>query len=145
MRSLTAALIPSLFLALLAPAAARTDGVPTLNFEQSCREAQALGGDDRNLAYRGCMQDEKDAREQLAQKWSHFKPGDRRDCVAQGADPVPSYVEILTCLEMYDGASAFHRPSSDDSRARGGSAPAAASPSPLPGSAAPADAGAAKY
>ena len=35
---------------------------------------------------------------------------DRRDCVAQGANPMPSYVEILTCLEMSEEANALYNP-----------------------------------
>jgi hypothetical protein len=56
------------------------------------------------------MKDENDARAELARKWAHFKPGDRRDCVAQGAAPVPSYVELLTCLEMSEEAEALYKP-----------------------------------
>jgi hypothetical protein len=56
------------------------------------------------------MKDENDARAELARKWAHFKPGDRKDCVAQGAAPVPSYVELLTCLEMSDEAEALYKP-----------------------------------
>lgn len=142
MQSLSAALMTSIALfAMHLPAAAVTEGVPKLDVAQSCREAQAIGGDDKNLAYKGCMQDENDAHEQLKKQWSHFKAADRRDCVAQGVAPMPSYVEILTCLEMYDGASAFHRPTGEGLRTPpAGSAPMAASPSPLPsGAPAPAD------
>jgi hypothetical protein len=119
-------------------AAPAADGVPKLDVAQSCREAQAFGGDDKNLAYKGCMQDEKEARELLAKKWSGFKPADRRDCVAQGRAPMPSYVEILTCLEMYDGSSSFNKPLGDSHRTLGEPAPVAAPP---PASTTPAPAG----
>jgi hypothetical protein len=92
------------------PASAKPDGVPRFDVARSCKEAQDYTGDDRNLAYRGCMKDENDARAELARKWAHFKPGDRKDCVAQGAAPVPSYVELLTCLEMSDEAEALYKP-----------------------------------
>jgi hypothetical protein len=111
MRTLLAAVVLLVLVGVIGAASARTDGgVPKLDVAQSCREAQAIGGDDKNLAYKGCMQDEKDALDQLAQKWSHFKAEDRRNCIEQGASPMPSYVEILTCLEMFDGASTFNRP-----------------------------------
>jgi len=35
---------------------------------------------------------------------------DRRDCVAQGATPMPSYVELLTCLEMSADVEAIDSP-----------------------------------
>jgi hypothetical protein len=56
------------------------------------------------------MKDENDARAELVRKWTHFNAGDRKDCVAQGASPMPSYVEILTCLEMSDEANALYNP-----------------------------------
>ena len=96
---------PPLWLSLLllaGPASsAPRDSVPKLDVEASCREAQDYGAsDNKNLAYQGCIQDEKQAREQLVQRWSHFKPTDRQNCVATSAALLPSYVEILTCLEM---------------------------------------------
>ncbi|MGH6812655.1 MAG: hypothetical protein ACREDM_10005 [Methylocella sp.] len=89
---------------------AKPNGVPRFDVARSCQDARAYAGDDKNLAYRGCMKDENDARAELAREWAHFKPGDRKDCVAQGAVPVPSYVEILTCLEMSDEAEALYKP-----------------------------------
>jgi hypothetical protein len=110
MRGIVARLIWIALLVLLDPAAAKPDGVPRFDVARSCEDARAFVGNDQNLAYKGCMKDENDAREKLAQKWAHFKLKDRKDCVAQGAAPVPSYVEILTCLEMSDEAEALYNP-----------------------------------
>jgi hypothetical protein len=110
MQNFVAGLIWIALLALPDLASAKPDGVPHFDVSRSCKEAQAYTGDDKNLAYRGCMKDENDARAELARKWAHFKPGDRKDCVAQGAAPVPSYVELLTCLEMSDEAEALYKP-----------------------------------
>jgi hypothetical protein len=96
-------------LALAATAAAAGDKVPKLDVAESCREAQAIAGEDKNLTYKGCMHDERNAEAQLAQRWTRFKPVDRQNCLAQGIAPLPSYVEILTCLEMYDEASLLYR------------------------------------
>ena len=108
MQGIVAGLIWIALLAPPDPASAKPDGVPRFDVARSCKDAQAYVGDDKNLAYRGCMKDENDARAQLVQKWTHFKPGDRKDCVSQGAAPVPSYVELLTCLEMSDEAEALY-------------------------------------
>lgn len=82
----------------------RTDGgggVPDLNVKGSCSDAQKFStGDDKNTAYKGCMQDEMNAKDSLAKRWSSFKLKDRQDCVEQARAPSPSYVEVLTCLEM---------------------------------------------
>ena len=110
MQGIVARLIWIALLVLPDLAAAKPDGVPRFDVARTCEDAQAFTGNDRNLAYRGCMKDENDARAELARKWAHFKPGDRKDCVAQGAAPVPSYVEILTCLEMSDEAEALYKP-----------------------------------
>jgi hypothetical protein len=110
MQGIVAGLIWIALLALPDPASAKPDEVPRFDVARSCQEARAYTGDDKDLAYRGCMKDENDARAELARKWAHFKPGDRSDCVAQGAAPVPSYVELLTCLEMSDEAEALYKP-----------------------------------
>lgn len=91
-------------------ARAKPDAVPVFDVAPSCAEARAYAGSDKDLAYQGCMKDEREARAELVRKWVHFKPADRKDCVAQGAAPVPSYVEILTCLEMSEEASALYNP-----------------------------------
>ncbi|HUI19898.1 MAG TPA: hypothetical protein VLZ74_02475 [Methylocella sp.] len=97
-------------LALPSLAEAKGDSVPVLNVAPSCLEAREYAGDNRNLTYQGCIKDENDARAELTRKWAHFKPEDRRDCVAQGAFPMPSYVEILTCLEMSEEAGTLYNP-----------------------------------
>ncbi|HMF06104.1 MAG TPA: hypothetical protein VKE72_03715 [Methylocella sp.] len=93
-------------------ASAKPDGVPHFNMERTCREARAYAGADKEVAYKGCLKDEADAREQLTQKWTGFKQADRRDCVMQGAAPMPSYVELLTCLEMSAEVGALNAPES---------------------------------
>jgi hypothetical protein len=131
-------------LALPNLASAKPDGVPRFDVARSCREARAYTGDDKNLAYRGCMKDENDARAELARKWAKFKPGDRKDCAAQGAAPVPSYVELLTCLEMSDEAEALYKPDGTlrdkrqggavpGTRGQGQAAPSGAAPAPESG------------
>ena len=92
------------------PAAARARGdsvgVPALDVKQSCTDAQKFssGNSKDDSAYRGCMQDESNARTDLAKRWSTFAVKDRQDCVEQSRNPSPSYVEVLTCLEMSSNA-----------------------------------------
>jgi hypothetical protein len=114
MRNLSVALLAFASGSLALPVAAGVDRIPNLNVAQSCRAAQEIAGEDKNLTYKGCMQDEMAAQKQLAAKWSRFKAEDRRNCVEQGVAPLPSYVELLTCLEMYDQASALYRPTEKD-------------------------------
>jgi hypothetical protein len=78
--------------------------LPKLDVEKSCKEAQDSTGTDPGQTYKNCLADERDARKTLGQKWSSFKPDTRRNCVEAGAVPNPSYVELLTCLEMFNQA-----------------------------------------
>lgn len=88
-------------------------GVPELDVKGSCSDAQKFStGDDKNNAYKGCMQDETAAKGELQKRWSSFKPKDRSNCVEQARAPSPSYVEVLTCLEM-DTDAMSHAPKVD--------------------------------
>jgi hypothetical protein len=106
---------------------ARQDGVPHFDIEHTCRAARSYAGTDKEGAYKGCLKDEADAREQLAQKWTSFKSADRSECVLQGAEPMPSYVELLTCLEMSADVRALNAPNG----ARGNKALGSVHRSPL--------------
>jgi hypothetical protein len=99
--------VPAFFLASLAltqSGHAVGDQMPNLNVERSCKEAQDSTGTDPGQTFKNCLADERDARKTLSQKWSSFKPQTRRNCIEAGAVPNPSYVELLTCLEMFNQA-----------------------------------------
>ncbi len=106
MRALTIIMATTIALCGASALAAKTyhgegGGVPELNVKGSCSDAQKFStGDDKQNAYKGCMQDELAARDSLKKRWSQFKPKDRSNCVEQSRTPSPSYVEVLTCLEM---------------------------------------------
>jgi hypothetical protein len=76
------------------------DNVPQLDVEPSCRAAaeaaMVVGRTGDN-----CRADEKNAREATAREWDSFSAADRRHChslVTTGGPP--SYVELLSCLEV---------------------------------------------
>ena len=73
--------------------------VPRFPVDVSCHAAQQFSsGNSKEKDYDGCMRDEARAKQELTQRWSSFKPSDKKQCVEEGPDP--SYVEMLTCLEM---------------------------------------------
>jgi hypothetical protein len=77
--------------------------VPRLQIEASCRAAPRLLPQDAD-PYAKCMSDERAARSDLERRWASFNPEHRQICVAEtGLDGTPSYVEVLTCLQMYAG------------------------------------------
>lgn len=91
-----------LFLLCVAPlpVQAHSEGVPKLSVEASCRDAKLYGMTDPEQTYKSCMLDEDEAKRQLEGNWSKYKPATRRQCLAAGLSPSPSYVELLTCIEM---------------------------------------------
>jgi hypothetical protein len=76
------------------------DSVPTLNVGPTCSAAGGVGV----IAGRtedSCLRDENEARDQLRKQWSQYGGADKAQCVGSTRDGgVPSYVELLTCLEM---------------------------------------------
>jgi len=76
------------------------DAVPKFNVEKTCRPAAAavtLPGRDSSA----CQRDENDAHTKLEQEWYQYSATQRANCTNFAAlDHAPSYVELLTCLEM---------------------------------------------
>jgi hypothetical protein len=76
------------------------DEAPRFDVRPSCRgganSAVSLAKD-----VEGCVKNETAARDQLAKGWSQFARGDRVRCaeMTRMGGP-PSYVELLTCLEI---------------------------------------------
>ena len=74
--------------------------VPTLKVEPSCKAAGAQGLM-MGRTTESCMNDEKAAREDLVKNWSSFSGDDRTHCLSMvSTGGGPSYVELLSCLEM---------------------------------------------
>ena len=74
--------------------------VPELNIEPSCaaaaQAAVELGRTEDN-----CKSEEYDARNKLKQDWSKYSAAQQQHCTLLSAlGGFPSYVELLTCLEM---------------------------------------------
>jgi hypothetical protein len=79
---------------------ASADEVPTYNLSPSCRAETASAASDRS-----CLGDEQKARDTLVSHWSGFAPADRANCVrVEETAGAPSYVELLTCLQMAQAA-----------------------------------------
>ena len=78
------------------------DTVPKLNVEPSCRAAASAEiSISANRNENSCLKDEATAHDLLAQQWTQYKPQQRANCVSlSSTGGYPSYVEVLTCLEM---------------------------------------------
>lgn len=78
--------------------------MPTPDIQNICRDVRSLAlPEDQAHAYEGCLRDEQAAREQLQQKWTKFPADARASCTLELKGLPPSYVEMLTCLEMETG------------------------------------------
>jgi hypothetical protein len=84
---------------------ALADSVPNLDVEQTCKSAQAAGsGLSDRASYDGCLRSERDAKHQAEQHWGSYTAASKRQCEAQfKAGGYPSYVEMVTCLELASG------------------------------------------
>jgi hypothetical protein len=76
------------------------DGVPVFNVKPTC-EAGGIGAVSSAQSHLdACLQSESAARDQLKQSWAGFLAGDRIECTGTAKIGPPSYVDLLTCLEM---------------------------------------------
>jgi hypothetical protein len=78
------------------------DRVPNFDVARNCRldvaatAGLAVGQSDKN-----CMRDEQQARQQLQRRWLKFPAPSRASCSAEeNVGGTPSYVSLLTCLQM---------------------------------------------
>ena len=80
------------------------DHVPQFNIEPTCSAVhEATTGLKRDEA--GCKRDENAARDKLRQTWGHFSDAQQTHCARLSTlGGFPSYVELLTCLEISKAA-----------------------------------------
>lgn len=100
--------------------------VPAADISGICRSARDGAAPERKeAAYQACVHAEQTARDELLRKWSQFSASARSICQRSEAFSI-SYVEMLVCLRLQTDGNI------------GKSQKPAASPSPAPGSVAPA-------
>jgi hypothetical protein len=86
------------------------DKVPSFDVTASCKAVAALGLAE-SQSPEACIRDEQAAHTELQQKWVSFPAADRSRCVTETMiGNNPSYVEILTCLQLTQEADALPTP-----------------------------------
>jgi hypothetical protein len=95
----------ALCLAVTGGTSAQPGGVPKLNVDPVCRGiAQQAGTPGErggpDLGYRQCIASEMAMRRKLMKEWPAFRVTDRIDCVGAEMGALPSYTDLLTCLQM---------------------------------------------
>jgi hypothetical protein len=74
------------------------DEVPTYDVRATCRaEAQDVASSGTAAA---CLTQEQQARATLVSQWTQFAAESRTTCMQAQAGFSPSYVELLTCLQL---------------------------------------------
>ncbi len=88
------------------------DAVPTFDTAPGCRAAvNVMPG-----SFEACMKDEQAARAQLAAQWEKFVASDRATCTQnETTGGSPSYVELLTCLQIAHDARGLPESKTDGS------------------------------
>jgi hypothetical protein len=105
MRALLMGSVPALVL-FAASVPARADDVPQLNVDPVCRgiaNQSASPGEKGapDLGFAQCVQNEQAMRQKLVGEWSTFIPSEKANCVGEETSvPLPSYTDLITCLEM---------------------------------------------
>jgi hypothetical protein len=89
----------------LAATAAHADAVPNLDVEKTCQSAQVTNTSISDQAnYDGCLRSEREAQREAQRHWDTYTPAAKRQCSEQfKAGGYPSYVEMVTCLELASG------------------------------------------
>jgi hypothetical protein len=87
-----------------------SDRIPELKVEALCKatsETDKAMGLALAQSFTDCMRDETAAQQQLGTVWSTTKPALRDACEGEAmAEGTQSYVDLLTCIQMADAASA---------------------------------------
>jgi|SRR5215813_11692246 len=117
------------------------DQVPSFNISPTCggdAKTTASGGRTKGrkeIGERGsdiCIKGEMAARDELAKQWTKFPAGDRARCVQLAKmTTMPSYVQVITCLEMARESGQLEKSSTTGAAPQGNVTP--------PGSALPQD------
>jgi hypothetical protein len=80
------------------------DVVPKYDIARGCRldSTQALDPNaGLNETVKRCVADEQGAMAQLQTQWSQFRATDKTQCIGEaGIGDTPSYVDLLTCLQL---------------------------------------------
>lgn len=78
------------------------DRVPAFDIARSCKlDAAATAGLSVDETVKSCVKDENQARQQLSSQWAKFSASSKAQCIPlESIGGTPSYVSLLTCLQM---------------------------------------------
>lgn len=99
-------LLAALALGLVSGTVRAADGPPVLDVEATCKSAERVQKTlSDNASKDACLNSERSAETDLKKRWGQFPASAKSQCTQQfQAGGFPSYVELLTCLELASGA-----------------------------------------
>ena len=117
------ALLPILVgLPLATPVA---DTVPKLGIEaklQGCHDSRCGVGRGRDQTFSSCMNDENSAHDELTKVWMSYSAPLRTRCEAEAsAGGLPSYVDLLVCLQIGADSPSANTPAAPVTKLKGAS------------------------
>jgi hypothetical protein len=83
-------------------------GPPKLNISSSC-DAAAKGAISAGRDKEACVGDELAAQEMLAKNWAQYSRAHKAQCVGMTTQGGPSYVELISCLDIMRDADAIRK------------------------------------
>ena len=90
----------------------RAGSVPTIDVRKTCEIAEKdLGpifGPNSGPTIGSCLKEEQDARQDIINNWTKYPVSDKQKCI-NTTGYQPSYVEWITCLEMYRDVRSLNR------------------------------------
>jgi hypothetical protein len=111
-RLTTSAFATTIVLAVIPPGSqvvsARADGPPKLNIGSSC-DAAAKSAISAGRGKEACMGDKLAAQEMLAKNWAQHSRAHKTQCVGMTTQGGPSYVELISCLDITRDAGAIRK------------------------------------
>ncbi len=109
MRNLAASAVATALATAAGAGGACAAGPPNLDVSQSCNAA-TFGAISASRDKQACLEDERAAKDQLTKEWSRFAQDVKTSCIGMNnTGGPPSYVELLTCLEVLRDARASER------------------------------------
>jgi hypothetical protein len=76
------------------------DRPPNYDIARTCKLHLAAVGLDTGPQHKICMQSEQNARKTLQRLWLKFPAIERTDCSSWETMGIPSYVDLLACLQV---------------------------------------------
>lgn len=117
-------LLPVIALCLASGAGRAEDGPPKLDIESTCKSAERVQRTlSDNPSKDACLNSERSAETDLKKRWGQFPASAKSQCSQQfQAGGFPSYVELLTCMELASGTVPAQAPSDQPGRSDAGGA-----------------------